>query len=148
MGLYERVNEEMLLATRDRNKVRLSAVRMVKAALHNREIDIKRPLNDQECLQVLSAMVKQRKDSIDQFRQGGRMDLVEKEEAELTVLQSFMPEQLSDEDLAREIETAIQEIGATGIKDMGKVMKLLTPKLIGKADGKLLGEKVKARLTT
>jgi uncharacterized protein YqeY len=147
MGLYEKVNGEMVQATKEKDRLRLSVVRLIKTALHNREIDLKRPLDDQECLQLLSGMVKQRRDSIDQFRQGGRMDLVEKELAELTIIQSFMPQQMSEEDIAKEIEKAIQEVGATGIKDMGKVMKILMPGLTGKADGKLAGEKVKARLS-
>jgi uncharacterized protein YqeY len=147
MGLYEKVNGEMVQATKEKDRLRLSVVRLIKTALHNLEIDLKRPLDDQECLQLLSGMVKQRRDSIEQFRQGGRMDLVEKEQAELTFIQSFMPQQLSEEDIAKEIEKAIQEVGATGIKDMGKVMKILMPGLTGRADGKLVGEKVKARLS-
>jgi len=147
MGLYEKVTKEMLLATKEQDKLRLAAIRLIKAALHNREIDMKRPLNEEECLQVLSAMVKQRRDSIDQFRQGGRIDLVEKEEGELLVIRSFMPEQVSEEDIAKEIEAAVQEVGAVSIKDIGKVMKVLMAKLTGRADGKLVGEKVKARLS-
>lgn len=147
MGLYEKVNEQMIQATKEKDRTRLSAVRLIKTALHNREIDLKRPLDDQECLQVLSGMVKQRRDSIEQFRQGGRMDLVEKEQAELAVIQHFMPQQMSEEDIEKEIEKAVQEVGATGIKDMGKVMKFLMPALTGRADGKLVGEKVKTRLS-
>lgn len=147
MGLYEKVNEQMIQATKEKDRTRLSAVRLIKTALHNREIDLKRPLDDQECLQVLSGMVKQRRDSIEQFRQGGRMDLVEKEQAEIAVIQHFMPQQMSEEDIEKEIEKAVQEVGATGIKDMGKVMKFLMPGLTGMADGKLVGEKVKARLS-
>jgi uncharacterized protein len=147
MGLYEKVTGEMLLATKEKDKMRLGAIRLIKAALHNREIDMKRSLNEEECLQVLSAMVKRRRDSIDQFRQGGRIDLVNKEEAELAVIHSFMPEQMPEADIAKEIEAAIQEVGAVSIKDMGKVMKVLMPKLTGRADGKLVGEKVKGRLS-
>jgi len=147
MGLYEKINQEMVSAAKEKDKLRLSSVRLIKAACHNKEIDMKRPLNDEECLQVLSSMVKQRRDSIEQFKQGGRMDLVEKEESELQVIQSFMPEQMSEEAIASEIEKAIQETGAVSIKDMGKVMKILMPKLTGKADGKLVGEKLKARLS-
>jgi uncharacterized protein len=147
MGIYEKVNREMISAAKEKDKLRLSTVRLIKTALHNREIDLKRPLNEEECLQLLSAMVKQRRDSIDQFRQGGRMDLVDKEEAELKVIRTFMPEQMSEEDIEKEIENAIREADAASIKDMGKVMKVLMPRLTGKADGKLVGEKVKARLS-
>lgn len=147
MGLYDKINTEMVLAAKGKDKLRLSVVRLIKTGLHNREIDLKRPLNDEECLQLLSAMVKQRRDSIEQFRQGRRMDLVEKEEGELGIIQSFMPEQMSEEDIAKEIENAVREVGAVSIKDMGKVMKVLMPKLTGRADGKLVGDKVKARLS-
>jgi hypothetical protein len=146
MNIDEKVNGEMVLAAKAKDQVRLSAIRMVKAAMHNREIDLKRKLNEVEFLQLLSSMVKQRKDSIDQFRKGGREDLVEKEEAQLKVIQSFMPQQMSEEDIVREIDTAIREVGAVSIKDMGKVMKVLMPKLTGKADGKIVGEKVKEKL--
>jgi uncharacterized protein YqeY len=147
MGLYEKINTEMVLAAKGKDKLRLSVVRLIKTGLHNREIDLKRPLNDEECLQLLSTMVKQRRDSIEQFRQGRRMDLVEKEEGELGIIQSFMPEQMSEEDIAKEIENAVREVGAVSIKDMGKVMKVLMPKLTGRADGKLVVDKVKARLS-
>jgi hypothetical protein len=93
-------------------------------------------------------MVKQRKDSIDQFQKGGREDLVEKEGAELKVIQEFMPAQMSEEDIDLEIQRTIQEVGAASIKDMGKVMKVLMPKLTGKADGKTIGDKVKEKLTS
>ena len=92
-------------------------------------------------------MVKQRKDSIEQFEKGGRTDLVEKEEAELRVIEEFLPAQLSDADLDAAIEGAIRETGAAGVRDMGKVMKVLMPNLTGRADSKMVGEKVKARLS-
>ena len=148
MNIDEKVNGEMVSAAKAKDQVRLSAIRMVKAAMHNKEIDLKRKLNEVEFLQLLSSMVKQRKDSIDQFRKGGREDLVEKEEAQLKVIQAFMPQQMSEEDIVREIETAIRDAGAVSIKDMGKVMKVLMPKLAGKADGKMVGEKVKDKLSS
>ena len=148
MNIVEKVNSEMIQAAKAKDQVKLSAVRMIKAAMHNREIDMKRKLNETEMMQLLSSMVKQRKDSIDQFKKGGRADLVAKEEAELKIIQGFMPEQMSEEDIDRDIDTAIKEVGAAGIKDMGKVMKVLMPKLTGKADGKLVGEKVKGRLSS
>jgi uncharacterized protein YqeY len=105
------MDQEMILAAKAKDKIRLSALRLLKSGLHNREIDLKRELNEAEFLQLLSAMVKQRKDSIEQFEKGGRTDLVEKEEAELKVIQDLMPN------------------------------------VTGKADGKMVGEKVKARLS-
>ena len=148
MGIDEKVNNEMVLAAKAKDKVRLSAIRMIKTGIHNREIDLKRKMTEAEFLQLLSTMVKQRKDSIDQFQKGGREDLVEKETAELKVIQEFMPEQMSEADVDREIEMVIKEVGAAGIKDMGKVMKVLMPKLTGKADGKAVGEKVKVKLSS
>ena len=148
MNIDEKVNGEMVLAAKAKDQVRLSAIRMVKAAIHNREIDLKRKMNELEFLQLLSSMVKQRKDSIDQFKKGGREDLVDKEEAELKVIQEFMPEQMLEEDIDHEIEKVINEVGAVGIKDMGKVMKVLMPKLTGKADGKIVSEKIKERLSS
>jgi len=141
------LNREMVLAAKLKDKIRLSAIRMIKAGVHNREIDLKRKMTDSEFLQMLSSMVKQRKDSIDQFQKGGREDLVEKEEAELKVIQQFMPVQMSEEEIDAEIRKSIQEVGAVSIKDMGKVMKVLMPKLTGKADGKMVGDKVKERLS-
>jgi uncharacterized protein YqeY len=147
MMFKETVDREMILAAKSKDKIRLSALRMLKNGLHNREIDLKRELDEVEFLQLLSSMVKQRKDSIEQFEKGGRMDLVEKEQAELKVIEEFLPAQLSEADLDAAITEAIRETGATSARDMGKVMKVLMPKLTGKADGKAVGEKVKALLS-
>lgn len=147
MDISARINDEMVIAAKARDKTRLSAIRMLKTALHNKEIDLMRPLNESETLQILSAIVKQRKDSIEQFAKGGRNDLVEKEEAELTVVQGFMPAQMSDDEVVSVIQKAITEVGAVSVRDMGKVMKILMPQLTGKADGKMVGEKVKALLS-
>jgi len=147
MNPNEKLNQEMVKAAKAKDKWRLSALRMMKTALHNKEIDLKRGLTDAEFLQLLSSMVKQRHDSIEQFTKGGRNDLVEKEEAELKVIQEFMPQQLSETEIVAQIETAIGEASATGVKDLGKVMKILMPRLTGRADGKAVSDKVKALLT-
>jgi len=143
----EKIISEMVSAIKTKDKTRLSVIRMIKSALHNKEIDLKRELNETELLQVLSSIVKQRKDSIEQFKKGGRVDLVEKEEAELKVVQEFMPDQMSEDEIVSEIEKAIEEIGAVSVKEMGKVMKVLMPRLTGRADGKMVSEKVKAKLS-
>ena len=148
VNLKEKINSEMVSAAKAKDKIKLSAIRMIKSALHNKEIDLKRDLNDEELLQVLSSIVKQRKDSIEQFREGGRLELVEKEEKELAVVQFFMPEQLSEKEIEAEIEKAIEDAGAVSIKEMGKVMKVVMPRLTGRADGKIVSEKVKAKLST
>ena len=147
MTLKKKMDQEMILAAKAKDKIRLSALRMLKSGLHNREIDLKRELNEAEFLQLLSAMVKQRKDSIEQFEKGGRTDLVEKEEAELKVIQEFMPTPMSETELDAMIAEAIRETGAASVRDMGKVMATLMSKVTGKADGKTVGEKVKARLS-
>jgi uncharacterized protein len=147
MDINIKLNEEMVIAAKSKDKIRLSAIRMLKTALHNKEINLMRPLNEGEVLQVLSSMIKQRKDSIEQFAKGGRTDLVEKEEAELKVVQEFLPAQISEDEVDALIKKAIEEVGAVSVKDMGKVMKILIPKLTGMADGKIVGEKVKAFLS-
>ena len=148
MDINKKINEEMVSAAKAKDKIRLSAVRMIKTALHNKEIELIRPLNETETMQLLSVMVKQRKDSIEQFAKGGRTDLVEKEEAELKVVQEFLPAQMSDEEVENLIKKAIAEAGAVSVKDMGKVMKILMPLITGKADGKAAGEKVKTLLSS
>lgn len=147
MEFNARLNEEMVAAAKAKDKIKLSSIRMLKTALHNKEIDLLRPLNETETMQVLSVLVKQRKDSIEQFAKGGRQDLVEKEEAELKILQAFLPAQMSDDEVDALIQKAIAETGALSANDMGKVMKILIPQITGKADGKVAGEKVKALLS-
>jgi hypothetical protein len=141
------MDREMVLAAKATDRIRLSTLRLLKNGLHNREIDLKRELNEAEFLQLLSTMVKQRKDSIEQFEKGGRADLVEKEEAELKVIREFMPAPMSEAELDAIIAEAIRETGAAGVRDIGKVMKVLMPKVAGKADGKLVGDKVKRGLS-
>ena len=148
MTFKNKLDQEMILAAKATDKIRLSALRLMKNGLHNREIDLRRELNEAEFLQLLSGMVKQRRDSIEQFEQGNRLDLVEKEKAELKVIQEFLPAQMSEADLDAIIDEAIRETGAAGVRDMGKVMKALMPRVAGKADGKAVGEKVKLRLST
>ena len=147
MDINIKINEEMVAAAKAKDKTRLSAIRMIKSMVHNKEIDLMRPLNEAEALQVLAVIVKQRKDSIEQFAKGGRPDLVEKETAELKVVQEFMPTQMSEEEVDSIIKQAIVESGAVSVKDMGKVMKVLMPQLTGKADGKMVSERVKLLLS-
>jgi uncharacterized protein len=147
MTYKQKIEQESVAAAKAKDKIRLSALRMMKTVLHNREIDMKRDLTEAEFIQALSSMVKQRRDSIEQFEKGGRTDLVEQEQAELKVIQEFMPQQMSEEDIAGAIEKAVQEVNAVGAKDMGKVMKALMPIISGKADGKMVSDLVKKRLT-
>jgi len=148
MDVREEVASAMVTAAKTKDREALSALRMIKAALHNKEIDLRGELTSEDVLQVLSSMVKQRRDSIEQFKKGDRADLVEKEERELAIIQRFMPAQLSQKDIEQEIEKAIVEAGAASVRDMGKVMKILIPKLTGKADGKAVSEMVRKTLSS
>jgi uncharacterized protein len=148
MNPKEKIDKEMISAAKGKDAIKLSAIRMIKSALHNKEIDARRELDESELLQVLSSLVKQRRESIEQFRAGGRADLVDKEEKELHVIQSFMPEQMSPDTIEVEVMKAIAETGASSLKDMGTVMKSLMPRITGKADGKIVSDIVKAKLSS
>ena len=145
--MKERIDSDMIQAAKAKDKIRLSAIRMIKTAVHNREIDLKRPAEDTEILQVLSSLTKQRNDFIEQFRKGGREDLVSKETQELQIIKSFMPAEMSKEELEAEVRKVISETGAAGPKDMGKVMKAVMARVTGKADGKMVSEMVKSILS-
>jgi uncharacterized protein len=146
MSLKDQLNESMKTAMKARDDLRLSAVRMVRSMVKNREIDQKKELNDQEIIEVISTLVKQRRESIRMYREGNRPDLVEKEEAELAVLLGFLPAQLGTEEIEALVDRIILETGAQGAKDMGRVMKALTPLTAGKADGKTVSDTVKKKL--
>lgn len=147
MSLNEQLNEAMKAAMKARDSLRLNAIRLVRTAIKNREIDERRELDDQEVIGVLSTLVKQRKESAQVYREGGRPELAEKEEQELAIIQEFLPTQLGETELRAIIEAAVNETGAASMKDMGKVMKVVTSKTLGRADGRLVSELVKARLT-
>jgi uncharacterized protein YqeY len=147
MSLAERLVDEMKQAMKSNDKVRLSTIRMIRSAVKNKEIDLRNTLDDAEILRVIQGMVRKSEDSIEQFKAGGRMDLVEKETKEIEILKSYLPQALSREDVARIIDESIQETQASSLKDIGKVMKSVMPKLSGKADGKLINQLVKERLS-
>jgi uncharacterized protein len=147
MSLSEQLNEAMKAAMKARDSLRLNAIRMIRTAIKNREIDERRELDDQEVIGVLSTLVKQRKESAQVYREGGRPELAEKEEQELAIIQEFLPAQLGEAELRAIIESAVNETGAVSMKDMGKVMKVVTGKTLGRADGRLVSELVKARLS-
>jgi uncharacterized protein YqeY len=145
--LKERINADMKTAMREKDKARLGTIRMLQAAIKQREVDERIELGDAEVLAVLDKMVKQRRDSIEQFRQAGRDELAEKEEFELGVLQHYLPAALSDEELDALVNEAVEASGAESVKDMGKVMGILKPKVQGRADMGAVSAKVKARLS-
>ncbi|HEX5033734.1 MAG TPA: GatB/YqeY domain-containing protein [bacterium] len=146
MPLYQDIENQLKEAMKAREQDRLMFLRNIKSVLKNKAIDARRDLSDDEVIQALSTLAKQRRESIEAFKSGGRQDLVEKELAELKVIEEFLPQQLSPEELEKLIREAIAETGAQGAKDMGKVMKSLMPKTTGRTDGKALSEKVKALL--
>jgi uncharacterized protein YqeY len=147
MPLNDQVGADIAAAMKARDSSRLSALRMLKAAIMNKGVEKGRDLEDAEVLQVVASLVKQRRDSIEQFAKAGRTDLVEKETGELAVLQAYLPPSASPEEIDAAVAEAIAETGATSPKDMGKVMKAVMPKLAGKnADGKAVNEAVRRTL--
>jgi hypothetical protein len=147
MSLKLRINDDMKAAMRARETERLGTIRLLLAAIKQREVDDRVELDDAAVTAVVDKMIKQRKDSIAQFETAGRTDLVDKEKAELDVLSAYMPEQLSDAEIAAEVQAAVTQVGAAGPQDMGKVMGVLKPKLAGKADMTAVSAQVKAALS-
>ena len=147
MSLEQTLSGDIVTAMRAKDQTRLTALRMLKTALTNKGIEKGRALEGAEELQVVSMLVKQRRDSIEQFTKGGRTDLADKEQAEIVVLNTYLPASASDDEIAAAVTAAIAETGATNAKDMGKVMKAVMAGLAGKTvDGKKVSETVKAKL--
>jgi uncharacterized protein len=146
MQLRERLTSAMKEAMKSRDTLRLSTVRMVLSSVKNRDIELRRELTDAEITETIVTLCKQRRESIRLFKEAGRQELVDKEEAELALLLEFLPQQLTREELVSLVEKAIVETSATSGKDMGKVMKALAPSVSGRADGKLVSEVVKEKL--
>lgn len=147
MSLREQINDDLKAAMRSGETVRRDTIRLLTAALKQREVDERKTLTDADVLAVIEKMIKQRRDSISQFEQGGRQDLADKEKQELTLLQAYMPQAMGEDELAAAIASAVAETGAAGPADMGKVMAVLKPKLAGRADMGKVSAAVKARLT-
>lgn len=147
MTLNETIAADLTAAMKAKDAARLSALRMLKAAVMNKGVEKGRDLEDGEVLQVVAALVKQRRDSIEQFAKAGRSDLVDKESAEIAVLERYLPPAVTPEEIDAAVAAAIAEAGATSMKDMGKVMKAVMPKLAGKnVDGKAVNDAVRRRL--
>lgn len=146
MSLKDQIGTDLKERMKARDALSVSCMRMILAAIHNREIEKRGDLTDAECAAVLSTLAKQRNESIEMYEKGGRQDLVDKEKAELAIIKSFLPEELSDDELSGIVSEAIAEVGVSGPSDMGKVMKVLIPKVAGRADGRRVSEIVKARL--
>jgi uncharacterized protein YqeY len=147
MPLIDRISKDIATAMRAKDTMRLGALRMAKAALMNQEVQKGRPLDDGESQQVMTSLIKQRRDSIEQFRKGGRDDLADKEAAEITTLETYLPPPIDAAGLERLVDDVVTELGASGPKDLGRVMKAVMPKLVGQAvDGRAVTELVKRRL--
>lgn len=148
MDIQQRLMDEMKEGMRTGNSDRVSVIRLLRAAIKNKEIEKGRgqKLTEEEILQVIASAVKQRRESIDQFAKGGRTDLVEKEKQEMAILQSFLPQPISDEELRAKVNEAIAQSGATDLKQMGKVMKILVPQLVGRAEGEAISQMVRSCL--
>jgi len=147
MAFIERIQKDLTQAMKMKDELRLSVLRMVKTALKNKEIEKIRPLEDAEALQVLQTLVKQRRESVEQFTQGGRKDLADKETKEIAIIESYLPAAPSDAEISQAIEAALAEIGATSSKQMGAVIKAARARLEGKTvDGKVLSDRVRERL--
>lgn len=147
MTFLDRINEDLKAAMKSKDPDRLSTLRMVKTALKNREIDKMEALTDEEAIKVLQSLVKQRRDSIEQYQQAGRIELAEKEASEIKVIEEYLPAALDDAAIARVVEETIVETGASSMKEMGAVMKAVMAKLAGQTvDGKVVNQIVKSKL--
>jgi len=147
MTLKARITDHMKTAMRAKDAPRLSAIRLLLAAIKQREVDERKDMSDADVMSVIEKMMKQRRDSIEQFQKGGRQDLVDVEQFELSVLQAYLPQALSDAEVEAAVAAAIQSSGAKGMVDMGKVMAVLKPQLAGRADMGKVSALVKAKLS-
>jgi uncharacterized protein len=146
MGLKEQITEDMKAAMRAKDSARLSAIRLITAAMKQKEVDERVELDDAMVLAIIEKMIKQRKDSITQFEAGGRQDLADIEKGELAILSAYMPAGLSDAEIQQAVSEAVAAVGASGPQDMGKLMGVLKPKLAGRADMTVVSAMVKAAL--
>ncbi|HET6414358.1 MAG TPA: GatB/YqeY domain-containing protein [Anaeromyxobacter sp.] len=146
MTLKERIDQDLKTAMREKDVVRLSVVRLLKSAIKYREIELAKALDDGEIEGVIASEVKRRRDSVEQYRAGNRQDLVDREEAEIRILQGWLPAPLSPDELAAKVDEVVRRLKASGPKDMGAVMKALLPEVQGRAEGKTVSELVKSRL--
>lgn len=147
MNIHGEISAALKDAMREKDEAKLTSLRSVLTAIKNREKDVHRPLEDPEIILLISTQIKQRKESIDLYRKGGRQDLVRAEEREIQILQAYMPEAISVEEMSQTLDEVISEVGALSIKDMGKVMKAAMAKLAGRADGRAINEMVRKKLS-
>ncbi|MDR0879267.1 MAG: GatB/YqeY domain-containing protein [Clostridioides sp.] len=146
MSLKQKLQDDLKTSMKNKDVVRKSVVTLVRAAIKQIEVDNRVELGDDEVVDVVSKQMKQRRDSLVEFQKAGRQDLIDQTEAEIEVLKEYLPQQLSDEELQEIVKTTISEVGATSMKDMGKIMSAIQPKVKGRADGKRVNELVRTNL--
>jgi uncharacterized protein YqeY len=147
MSLRDRLTEDLKLAMKARDQLRMDVIRMIKAAVLNKEVELKKDLDDAEMSRIMTTMIKQRKESVEQFEKGQRAELAAKERQEISIIETYLPKALSAEELAQAVDAVIRETGATSAKDMGLVMKAVMARLAGQSvDGKSVGDLVRSKL--
>ena len=147
MSLRDRLTEDLKLAMKARDQLRMDVIRMIKAAVLNKEVEVKKDLDDAEMSRIMTTMIKQRKESVEQFEKGQRAELAAKERQEISIIEAYLPKALSPEELDRTVDAVIHESGATSAKDMGAVMKAVMARLAGQAvDGKQVSDLVRSKL--
>ncbi|HEY7515899.1 MAG TPA: GatB/YqeY domain-containing protein [Vicinamibacteria bacterium] len=147
MSLKDRLDQDLKTAMREKAQLRLDTIRMLKSAIKYREIELMKPLDEAGIHAVIASEVKRRRDAAEQYRAGHRPELADKEDAETAILQGYLPQQLSQDELRAKVDEAVKKVGAAGMKDMGAVMKALMPEVQGRAEGKAVSDMVKARLS-
>jgi uncharacterized protein YqeY len=148
MSLRDRLTEDLKLAMKARDQLRMDVIRMIKAAVLNKEVELKKDLDDAEMSRIMTTMIKQRKESVEQFEKGQRAELAAKERQEISIIETYLPKALSAEELAQAVDALIRETGATSAKDMGLVMKAVMARLAGQSvDGKSVSDLVRSKLT-
>lgn len=147
MSLRDRLTEDLKLAMKARDQLRMDVIRMIKAAVLNKEVELKKDLDDAEMSRIMTTMIKQRKESVEQFEKGQRAELAAKERQEISIIETYLPKALSAEELAQTVDAVIRETGATSAKDMGLVMKAVMARLAGQSvDGKSVSDLVRSKL--
>ncbi|MDH5254179.1 MAG: GatB/YqeY domain-containing protein [Nitrospira sp.] len=148
MSLHDRLSEDLKLAMKSRDQLRMDVIRMIKAAILNKEVELRKDLDDAEMSRIMTTLIKQRRESVEQFEKAQRMELAEKERKEITIIETYLPKALSPEELAQIVASVLTETNARSLKDMGAVMKAVMARLAGQTvDGKQVSDLVRAKLT-
>ncbi len=147
MSIKERLQQDLKESLKKKDTIRLNTIRSIINAIKNKEIDLRKEVTEEEIYAILNSLAKQRRESIEQYEKGGRQDLVDQEKRELEIILEYLPEQLSEKEIEKIVKETIEEVGASSMKDLGKVMKAIMPKVKGRADGKKVNEIVRSLLS-